>query len=73
MSYYLTQTGVQLLSPQTYHHMHGGYYEVYDIRMSMYLDDSQIYIPIYIGQKKLPIVYNYFMSDNEKLLIGTNI
>ena len=36
VSYRLTQTDVQLLSPQTYHHIHGDYYEVHDLQVSMY-------------------------------------
>ena len=36
----------------------------------MYLTDHQINRPIDIEQIKIPIVYNFFVSDNGKLLIG---
>ena len=61
MSYHLTQTDVQLLHPQNYHYMNGGYYEVHDLQVSMYLTDHQIDIPIYIEQKNINILYNYFV------------
>ena len=56
VSYHITQTDVQLFSPQAYYHIHSGYYEVYDIFVSMYLTGYQIQIPILIGQTSLPIV-----------------
>ena len=73
VSYHIIQTDVLLLSPQTYQHIHGGYYEVYGYRVSMYLTCHQIHITVDREQKNLPIVYNYFMSDNEKRLIGGHI
>ena len=42
MSYHTTQTYVQLVSPQTYHQNYGGYSEVHDFWVSMYLTDHQI-------------------------------
>ena len=41
--------------------MNGGYYEVHDLQVSMYLTDHQIDIPIYIEQKNINILYNYFV------------
>ena len=70
VSYHLTQTDVQLLSPQTYHHTHGGYYEVYNWWVGMYLTDHRINIPIHIENKNLPIFY---MSDNKKRFIGPHM
>ena len=61
MSYHLTQTDVRLFSPKTYHHINGGYYEVYDSQVRMYFTDNQIRIPIDIQQKNIPIVYNSFV------------
>ena len=46
VSYHLTQTYVQLFSPQTYPHMHGGYSDVYDIKVSIYFIDNRIHITI---------------------------
>ena len=37
VSYHLTKNVVWLFSPQTYHHIHGGYSEVYYSRVSIYL------------------------------------
>ena len=70
MSYHLTQTDVSLLYPQTYHHMHGGYYEVYDSQVSMYLSDHLIHITIDRDKKNIPLVYNSFISDNKKRFIS---
>ena len=38
--------------------------------MSIYLTDHQINIPIDIEQINIPIVYNSFVSENGKRLIG---
>ena len=70
MSYHLTQTYVQLLYPQTYHHMHGGYSEMYDNQVIIYFNDNWIHIHIERVQKNLPIVYNSLVSYNEKKLIS---
>ena len=51
-SYNLTQTDDQLFSPQTYHHMHGGYYEFYDFQVSTYLTYHLIQMHIDREQKK---------------------
>ena len=64
LSYHLTQTDVRIFSSQTYHHTHGGYSEVYDIRVRIYLTDYRIHITTYIVQKNLPTVYNSFVSEN---------
>ena len=53
--------------------MYGGYSEVYDIQGSIYFTNNQKHIHIDRGQKNISIVYNYFMSENEKRLIGTHI
>ena len=68
MSYHLTQTYVRLFFPQTHHHMHGSYYVVYNIGVSMYLADHLINITIDREHTNLPIVYNSFVSDNDKKL-----
>ena len=60
--YHLTQTDVQLFSPQTSHYMHGGYSEVHDWWVSMYLIDDLIIIHISREQTNIPIVYNSFVS-----------
>ena len=73
MSYHLTQTDVQLFSPQTYHHMHVGYSEGYDIQVGMYFTDHRIHIPIDRENTNMPIVYNSFVSENEKQLIGPHM
>ena len=70
VSYHITQNGIILFSPKTYHHVHGCYSEVYDSQVSMYLTDNIIHITIYKGKINTPIVYNYFVSDNEKRLNG---
>ena len=70
MSYHLTQTDVKLLSTQTYHHIHVGYYGVYGFRVRIYFNDHIIHIPTDIEQKNPHIVKNSFMLENEKLLIG---
>ena len=53
--------------------MHGGYSEVYDIRVCMYLTEHWVHTPIDRGKKNINIVYNDFMSDNEKWFIFTQM
>ena len=70
VSYHIIKTDVPLFFTQNYHNMNGGYSEVYDSQVRMYLTYNQIHI--HIGRKKtnISIVYNSFMSENEKRLIG---
>ena len=46
VSYHLTQNNVRLFSPQTYHHMYGGNYEVHcdhvNMRIPNYIIDISI-------------------------------
>ncbi len=46
VSYHLPETDVRLLSPQTYHQMHGGYSEVYGQSIQMKLRTLSIHIDI---------------------------
>ena len=39
----------------------------------MYFNGRIIHIPIDRVQTNIPVVCNYFMSDNEKLLVGTQM
>ena len=64
VSYHITQNIVWLFYLQDYYHIHGGYYEVNDCWMLMYLTGHQIDIPIDREQKNLPIFYNSLVSYN---------
>jgi hypothetical protein len=46
VSYHLSHADVHLFSPQTYHHMHGGYFKVYGDCIKMLLNTSEIQIQI---------------------------
>ena len=73
VSYHLPTTDVRLLSPQTYHQMHGGNFRLSGDSVEMYYKGNIILITIRRDQANLPIVYNYFLSTQEKKYIGTHI
>ncbi len=58
VSYHLPQTDVCLISPQTYHQMHGGYSKVYEQSIQMKLRTSTINITIEQGLTNLPVVHD---------------
>ena len=70
ISYHLTQTDVQIFSPQTYHKMHCGYSVVQWNQLTMHLTNHSIHVPIGVGGTNLPVVRNSFVTEYQKRAIG---
>ena len=70
ISYNLTQTDVRLLSPHTYHQMHGGYSAVHVNQVTMHLPFRSINIPVDLGVTNIPVVHNLFVTKHQKRETG---
>jgi hypothetical protein len=68
VSYHLPLTDVRLFSPQIYHQLHGGHSVVNgdEVEMKIRKEVAAISIPIDRNSTNLPIMYNYFVSENIK-------
>jgi hypothetical protein len=70
VSHHRPQTDVCLFSPQTYHQMHGGYFNVYDQSIQMKLCTSNVYIDIIQDHSNLPVVHDSYVSEKAKRGLG---
>ena len=70
ISYHLNQSYLRLVSPQTYHQIHGGHYIVPGNQVTMQLQNHRIQIPMYPGETNLPVIHNSFVTDHQRREIG---
>ena len=70
ISYHLTQTDVCLLSPHTYHKMHGDHSVVQRNKLTTQFTLHRIHIHVDLGGIKLPVVHNSFVTKHQKRAIG---
>ena len=73
LSYHMLTAKVRLFSPQTYHTLYGGHSEVTGNRVTMYVDNHVIDIPIEREGANVPIVENSYVTSEEMAEIGPNV
>ena len=66
ISYRIPTTYVQLLSPQTYHHVHGAHSIIKGFNIQMVMKNHNIVIPINIQEANLAIIHNYYVNSAQK-------
>ena len=70
ISYHLTQTDIHLLSPYTYHQIHGGHSVVQGNQVTAHFPFHRIHIPADLGGTNLPVVHNSFVTEHQNQAIG---
>ena len=82
LCYHLPTADIRLLSPQTYHQLHGGHSRLIDngsaVEMNMAQQSPEmparkIRIPIDMGGTNLPVVHGVSCTDNERKRIGPRL
>ena len=82
LCYHLPTADIRLLSPQTYHQLHGGHSRLIDngsaVEMNMAQQSPEmparkVRIPIDMGGTNLPFVHGVSCTDNERKRIGPRL
>ena len=82
LAYHLREADIRLLSPQTYHQLHGGSSHLVDqgslVEMKLPSHgpghpEHLLHIPIDVRNTNLPIVYDVWCTDRERKTIGPHL